>query len=139
MPIENLKMKNGPLIFKLSNSQISPCLSIFKFSNFQICFKCYLILAWRNLIKHRLNTIVNLLGLSVAFACSILLMLMVHREFSFDKFHANESSLFEVYSLSHGPDGDAKGTSMSYPVAPTLKSQVPGIIRTTGLLWAGVG
>ena len=54
-------------------------------------------------------------------------MLMVHREFSFDKFHANESSLFEVYSLSHGPDGDAKGTSMSYPVAPTLKSQVPGI------------
>jgi putative ABC transport system permease protein len=102
-------------------------------------FSNYLLVAWRNLIKHRLNTLVNLLGLSVAFACSILLMLMVHHEFSFDNFHKNGSSLFEVYSLSHSPDGDSKGTSMSYPVAPTLKSQVPGIARTTGMLWAGVG
>ena len=102
-------------------------------------FSNYLLVAWRNLTKHRLNTLVNLLGLSVAFACSILLMLMVHHEFSFDNFHKNGSSLFEVYSFVHSADGDSKGTSMSYPVAPTLKSQVPGIARTTGMMWAGIG
>ncbi|HEY4155410.1 MAG TPA: FtsX-like permease family protein, partial [Puia sp.] len=102
-------------------------------------FSNYLLVAWRNLRKHRLNTVVILLGLSVAFACSILLLLMVHHEFSYDAFHRNGSSLFEVYGLGHAPDGDEKTTSMSYPVAPTLKSQVPGILRTTGWLEAGVG
>jgi len=102
-------------------------------------FSNYLLVAWRNLTKHRLNAAVNLLGLSVAFGCSILLMLMVHHEFSFDAFHKNGSSLFEVYGLGHAPDGDEKASGMSYPAAPTLKSQVPGIVRTTGMLWAGVG
>src|SRR5438552_3434939 len=97
----------------------------------------YFLVAWKNLRKHRLNAGINILGLSVAFTCSILLFLMVHREFSFDRFHKNKASLYEVYSLSHAPEGDEKGTAMSYPVAPTLRSEVPGIIKATGLMDVG--
>jgi putative ABC transport system permease protein len=97
----------------------------------------YFLVAWRNLSRHRLNAGINVLGLSVAFMCSILLFLMVHREFSVDQFHKNKASLYEVYSVSHAPDGDEKGTAMGYPVAPTLLSEVPGVIKATGLMDVG--
>jgi putative ABC transport system permease protein len=97
----------------------------------------YFLVAWRNLSRHRMNAGINVLGLSVAFMCSILLFLMVHREFSVDQFHKNKASLYEVYSVAHAPDGDEKGTAMGYPVAPTLRSEVPGIIKATGLMDVG--
>ena len=99
----------------------------------------YILIAWRNLTRHRLNAGINILGLSVAFMCCILLFLMVHYEFSVDAFHKNGNSLFEVYNLGHAPESDEKGISMSYPMVPALKSEVPGISRATGLMWAGGG
>ncbi len=99
----------------------------------------YFLVAWRNLAKHRLNAGVNLLGLSVAFMCSILLFLMVHREFSVDRFHRNGASLYEVYGLAQAPEKLEKRNSMSYPMAPTLKAEVPAIIRTTGFMQSDNG
>ena len=97
----------------------------------------YFLVAWRNLTKHKLNASINVLGLSVAFACSILLFLMVHREFSFDGFHKHESSLFELYVFSRTPGGDGKSTSMAYPVVSALKSEVPAISKATGFMSSG--
>jgi putative ABC transport system permease protein len=99
----------------------------------------YFIVAWRNLTKHRLNAGINVLGLAVAFTCSILLFLMVHREFSFDGFQKFESSLFELYVLSRTPGGDGKSTSMAYPVVSALKSEAPAISKATGFMSAGSG
>src|ERR1700744_84549 len=99
--------------------------------------KNYFTVAWRNLVRHRLNTGINILGLSVAFTCSILLFLMVHREFSVDRFNKNGASWYEVYSVSHAPNGDEEGTSMGFPVARVLRSEVPGIIKATGLMDVG--
>ena len=99
----------------------------------------YFLVAWRNLSKHRLNAVINVLGLSVAFACSILLFLMVHHEFSFDGFQKHESSLFEMYVFSRTPGGDGKSTSMAYPVVPALKTEAPAISKATGFMSAGSG
>src|SRR5258708_4883213 len=86
----------------------------------------YFLTALRNLLKHKLNASINVIGLAVAFTCSILLFLLVFYEFSYDGFQKNGSRLFMVYNLSHTSKGDEKGESMSYPVAPTLKAEVPG-------------
>jgi len=99
----------------------------------------YFLVAWRNLNKHKLNAGINVLGLGLAFACSILLFLMVHREFSIDAFQKNESSLFEVYGIGYNPKGDEKRAGMGYPAAQTFKSEVPGVAKATGLMWAGSG
>src|ERR1700733_10091316 len=99
----------------------------------------YFLVAWRNLTKHRLNAGINVLGLSVAFACSMLLFLMVHREFSFDGFQKFEPSLFELYVLSRTPGGDGKSTSMAYPLVSVLKSEAPAISKATGFMSAGSG
>src|SRR5882757_412090 len=93
----------------------------------------YFLTAWRNLKSNRLNAFINVAGLAVAFTVCILLFLMVHFEFSFDKFQKNSSSLYMAYNLSHAPDGDEKGEAFGYPAAPEFKSEVPGIIRSTSV------
>ena len=59
----------------------------------------YLLTAWRNLARNKLNAIINVSGLAVAFTCCILLFLAIRFEFSFDRFHRDVSRLFMVYGL----------------------------------------
>ena len=99
----------------------------------------YFLTAFRNLRKHKLNASINVIGLAVAFTCSILLFLLVFYEYSFDGFQKNGSRLFMVYNLGHAPKGDEKGGSMGYPVAPKLKEEVPGLVKATALMNAGSG
>ncbi len=99
--------------------------------------RSYFLTALRNLLKNKLNASINVIGLSVAFTCSILLFLMVHYEFSYDQFQKNGDRLYQVYQLAHEEKGDQKNATMSYPVAPTLKTGVSGIIKSTGITHAG--
>ncbi|MEX6688489.1 ABC transporter permease [Danxiaibacter flavus] len=102
-------------------------------------FGTYFKTAWRNLTKNRLNAFINTAGLSVAFICCILLSLTVYYEFSYDKFHKNAPQLYKVYALSHTATGDEKNGTMSYPAAPSMKANVPGIIKSTGVIYGGTG
>jgi len=99
----------------------------------------YFLTAWRNLKTHRLNAIINTAGLAIAFTVCILLFLMVHFEFSFDRWHKNVNTLYQAYNMSHAADGDEKGSAFGYPAAPAFKNEVPGIIRTTDFMTAGRG
>lgn len=54
----------------------------------------YIRLAWRNLLKDRQFTLLNLLGLSTGLACSLLLYLWVSDELKVDKYNEKDSSLF---------------------------------------------
>jgi len=99
----------------------------------------YFLTAWRNLKAHRLNAIINTAGLAIAFTVCILLFLMVHFEFSYDKWQKNVNTLYMAYNLSHTPDGDEKGPVFGYPAAPAFRTEVPGILRTTDFMPMGGG
>lgn len=94
----------------------------------------YFLTAWRNLKKNKLNASVNIVGLTVAFTCCILLFLTVHREFSYDDFQQNKSNLYKVYNVTHAPNGDEKDDAMSFPMTPALKKEVPGVLKVTGIM-----
>lgn len=100
-------------------------------------FKNYLKTLWRNMLKNKLHSAINIIGLSVAFTCSILLITMVYREFSYDKFHENKDKIYKVYSFSNSPQGQELGPSMSYPLANTLLSEGIGIEKTTRIKFRG--
>ncbi|HMH34407.1 MAG TPA: ABC transporter permease [Puia sp.] len=61
--------------------------------------------AWRNLVKDRQFTLLNLLGLSIGLACTLLIYFWVHDELSVDKFNAKDSRLFVVMKTSPNSDG----------------------------------
>jgi len=56
-------------------------------------FTNYFIIAWRNLLKHRQFTLLNLLGLSTGLACALLIYLWVQDELNIDTFNKKDSQL----------------------------------------------
>ena len=94
-------------------------------------FKNYLKTLWRNIQKNKLHTTINVVGMAVAFTCSILLLVMVYNEFSYDHFHENKSKLFKLYRFANSPDGLDISSSMAYPEATTVKAEGIGIEKAT--------
>lgn len=100
--------------------------------------KNYLKIAWRNLWKDRTFTFLNILGLSVAFSVAILLSMYALFELSYDSFHKNGSSIYQVYTTEQMPDGPEASTSQSIPFARALQEEVPGIEKITRYNGKGV-
>jgi ABC-type antimicrobial peptide transport system permease subunit len=86
-------------------------------------FKNYFRIAWRNLKKHKAYTAINLIGLVVAFSSSVLVFLAAYYDSSFDGFHENGKHIYRTYNKVQTPEGERFGTSMAYPLAPTLKKE----------------
>src|SRR6187402_2792211 len=92
---------------------------------------------WRNMRKNKLHTTINIVGMSVAFACSILLLIMVYQQFSYDDFHENKKDIFELYTVNNSPSGEELSASMGYPVASTIKSEGIGVEKATRIKFRG--
>ena len=58
--------------------------------------KNYLKIAWRNLLKNKTFSLINILGLALGMACSLLIMLWVQDEIKMDRFHKNDTRIFSV-------------------------------------------
>ena len=64
-------------------------------------FKNNLKIAWRNLIKRKGFSSINILGLSMGFGCSILIFLFVHHHLQFDNFHQNADRIYRFNTEEH--------------------------------------
>lgn len=62
-------------------------------------FRNYLKTAWRNILRHRNTSLINVFGLAVGFAASIMLYIYISHELSFDRFHENSQQI--VRAISH--------------------------------------
>lgn len=59
-------------------------------------FKNNLITAWRSLVKNKIYSIINILGLAVGMAAFLLISLYVRHELNYDKFHDNKENIYRV-------------------------------------------
>lgn len=87
----------------------------------------YILIAWRNLLKYKVITGINLLGLTVAFTVCLLLVLSVCYEFSYDKFHVNGKDIYRTYFSIQTLEGNNLQASMPYPMMDALKEECPEI------------
>ncbi len=53
----------------------------------------YLTSAWRNLVRNRMYTILNVLGLSLSIGIAIVIFMIIRFEHSFDTWHTNSARL----------------------------------------------
>ncbi|MET4081815.1 putative ABC transport system permease protein [Pedobacter sp. UYP30] len=91
--------------------------------------KNYIKIAWRNLLRGKVFNLINIVGLSVATACSVLLLLTVSFEFSFDDFNPNLKNIYRVYFTRNLANGTTKDTPMPEPLTPALRAEYPSIKR----------
>lgn len=87
----------------------------------------YLKIAFRNLVKHKVNTIINLLGLTVAFTICLLLVISVYYEFSYNKYHVNGKDIYRPYFSQQTPEGTRLQPTMPEPMLKALKDQFSAV------------
>jgi putative ABC transport system permease protein len=89
----------------------------------------YFKIAWRNIIRNKVFSSINILGLSLGLAVVMLITLYVKDELSYDRFHAQGPQIFRVVNNWYNPDGSKRGTDSNTgnPQGPMFQANVPGI------------
>jgi len=88
--------------------------------------KNYLKIAWRNLLKNKTHTFINVTGLSVGMAVAMLIGLWIWDEVSYDKYFQNYDRLVRV--MQHQTFNGERGTqnSIPLPLGPKLREDYTG-------------
>lgn len=92
--------------------------------------KNYFVTAWRNLIKSKVFSIINIMGLTIGITVCMMIFLFVMNEFSFDNFHKDGD---RIYRLMRGFPKDGKVANVAYvsgPYAPALMNDFPADIQS---------
>ena len=65
----------------------------------------YFKIALRNILKYKVFSFINIIGLTIGLSSSFLIGLLIYHEYSFDKFHKDGDRLFRVVTNFESPDG----------------------------------
>ena len=82
--------------------------------------KNYFKIAFRNIARNKIYSFINIAGLSIGLACTMLIMLYVKDEVSFDRFHKNVNNIYRI-------ERNHKNGSTGFLQGPRFTQNVPGI------------
>jgi putative ABC transport system permease protein len=94
----------------------------------------YLKTAFRNLVNNRAYSFINIAGLSFGLACSMLIILYVKDEVSYERFHKNSAHVYQVVRRLANKDGSyfASDAYTGLPQGPQFAAAIPelnGFVR----------
>jgi len=90
----------------------------------------YIVTALRNFTKNKFFTFINIFGLSIGIACSILILLWVADELSYDKFHPKADRLYQVWVNTDFNNTIHTWPSLPLPTYAALKTADSNIKNT---------
>ena len=103
--------------------------------NASLMLKNYIKTAWRNLLKNKFYSLINIVGLTVGLAIGILILLWVQDELSFDSFHKKAPNIYRM-AIFGGTGASRQIWSQDVaPMGPLAKQQLPEVkdqVRITG-------
>jgi len=96
----------------------------------------YFKIAFRNLVKYKGFSAINILGLAVGMASAILIFLWISHEISFDRFHEKKDRIFEAWNKGNFNGKVSCWNTTPKILASALQSDIPEIETTTRVNWA---
>ena len=87
--------------------------------------KNYILIAVRNLRKHRAFSLINILGLSLGLACCLLLTLYIQDEYSYDSNLQRKDDVYRIVTEFEGVIGFDKLGTASPPIALAMGEELP--------------
>lgn len=97
--------------------------------------KNYFKVAWRNLWRNKFFSVINIAGLGLGMACSILIILWVQNELSFDAFHTKGSRLYAVIERQYYDHKIMGQYSVPGVLADEMKKALPQVELAAGMAW----
>jgi putative ABC transport system permease protein len=100
-------------------------------------FRNYFIIAFRNLVKSKFYTSINIIGLAVGLATCLLILLYVKDELSYDRYNIKADRIYRVNNeIKFG------NNHMDFAVSPALMGsgmvrEMPQVEQYTRLRWSG--
>jgi putative ABC transport system permease protein len=95
-------------------------------------FSNYLKIAVRNLLRQKVHSFINIAGLAIGLTCSMLIVLWVQDELSYDRYNEKADDIYRVVETQHYTGDKVIPVAVTpSALAGALKEEVPGIVRST--------
>ena len=102
-------------------------------------FKNYFKIAWRNIIRHKIYSIINIVGLALGICACIVIYLVTNYEFSFDKFHPDSDRIYRIVGEAQRNGGEKQFLNSPFSDVAGFQNQVPGFEAVAGVYSYGAG
>lgn len=96
----------------------------------------YVKIAWRNIVKSKTFSFINVLGLALGMTCSLLILLWVQDERRIDQFHDNGPRIYQVMENQQWTGNETSTTPATPgPLALALTAEVPEVEKSVKITW----
>jgi putative ABC transport system permease protein len=102
-------------------------------------FKNYLKIAVRNLLRSKIYSFINIVGLAVSISAFILIFLWVVDELSYDKFNQNADRIYRPVLYAKIAEREISSAADPAPLGETLKKELPEVREYTRIWGMGEG
>lgn len=93
----------------------------------------YLKVTLRNLLRNPVFNLINILSLTIGIVCSILIILYISHELSYDRFHKNGTWIYRVAMEMTDAEGSRKTGNTTAAVGPSFLEEIPEVEQMTRL------
>jgi putative ABC transport system permease protein len=94
-------------------------------------FKNYLKVAWRNIVRHKGYSFINIFGLAVGLACCLLIMLRNLDELSYDRFYPAADHIYRIATEAFWNNNNVNLAACSAPLAGAIRREIPEVEAVT--------
>lgn len=91
----------------------------------------FLKIAWRNLMKNKLSSFINIFGLTLGISVCIVILIFVRYESTFDAFYEKSEETFRVVQHNQLPNETLYWNTTAYPLAEALRNDFPEVNAVT--------
>lgn len=97
-------------------------------------FQNYLKIAWRNLKKNTVFSLINVIGLTAGLACCMMITLYIIHETSYDGYHANAGSIYQLETIFIKQGQRETSPNTPAPMAMAMQRDFPEVANATRLM-----
>jgi len=96
-------------------------------------FKNYFKIAGRNIIRHKIYSTINIVGLALGICACIVIYLVTNYEFSFDKFHPDSDRIYRIVGEVQRSGSEKQFLNSPFSDVAGFQNQVPGFEAAAGV------
>lgn len=83
--------------------------------------KNYFKIAWRNIMKHKVFSLINIIGLTIGLSASFVIGLMIYYDTTFDNFHEDGNRIYRVVTDYRSPEGEFYNSGITLALEDAIK------------------
>src|SRR5829696_6962239 len=93
-------------------------------------FKNYFTTAIRNFLRHKIFSLINVLGLAIGISSALVIFLIVYYEFSFDRFEKDRDRIYRVVLDAKFGGNEGHSAAVPAPLGSAIQNEVTGVENT---------